>query len=76
MEVALLVVWPSHFPGSVHMYVNHLVVTVSCRSVLGSVAEGGAASTPGSFSDIMQSPVSSSKPVQVNLTSEHDVCIV
>ena len=32
--------------------------------MLGSVAEGGATSTPGSFSDIMQSPVSSSKPVQ------------
>ncbi|XP_065904166.1 dynein axonemal intermediate chain 4-like [Dysidea avara] len=40
------------------------------RSVLGSVAEGGATSTPGSFSDIMQSPVSSSKPVQSDIQRE------
>ena len=43
------------------------------RSVLGSVAEGGATSTPGSFSDIMQSPVSSSKPVQGQLNGESEL---
>ena len=44
------------------------------RSVLGSVAEGGATSTPGSFSDIMQSPVSSSKPLQGQLNGEFVRC--
>ena len=41
-----------------------------CRSVLGSVVEGGATSTPGSFSDIMQSPMSSSKPPPADMAGE------
>ena len=42
-----------------------------CRSVLGSVAEGGATSMPGSFSDIMQSPMSSVKQMPTDLTGTY-----
>ena len=41
------------------------------RSVLGSVAEGGAMSTPGSFSDIMQLSMTSMKQVTTDETSEY-----
>ena len=53
-------------------YMNSIYVCTMhfCRSVLGSVVEGGGTSMPGSFSDIMQSPMSSSKPAPADMTGE------